>query len=149
MILTSAYILVLLSITGLVLTNPVQYTSSNEESENITLAPAIDRAEKTLEHYSHLISSDTDHLVYGILHVLRKDPTAITFIPYDAMDIVFKKVAEKLGYDAVETISKPILLSLGEKDRQPSTFKLTDETREKIEEDLDNFFYKQAFDHHM
>ncbi|CAM4881287.1 unnamed protein product [Rotaria socialis] len=149
MILTSAYILVLLSITGLVLTNPVQYTSSNEESENITLAPAIDRAEKTLEHYSHLISSDTDHLVYGILHVLRKDPTAITFIPYDAMDIVFKKVAEKLGYDAVETISKPILLSLEEKDRQPSTFKLTDETREKIEEDLDNFFYKQAFDHHM
>ncbi|CAF3470658.1 unnamed protein product [Rotaria sp. Silwood1] len=139
----SSYVIALLSIVGLVLTNPVKQTLSSEKPENISLAQAFHRAEKTVKRYSYLINSDTDYLVHGILQVLMKHPTSFTVIPRHAVDIIFNNVADKLGNDDVETIAAPILLSIEQnyqrKVEQSSPVELTDETKEKIEEALDNF----------
>ncbi|CAF0772788.1 unnamed protein product [Rotaria sordida] len=139
----SSYVIVLLSIVGFVLTNPVRNTFLNEKPENLSLTQAFNKAEKAVKRYSYLINSDTDHLVHGILHILMKNPTLFTLIPRHAVDIIFDNIAEKLGYDDVETITTPILLSIEQnyqkKGGQTTPIELTDETKEKIEEALDNF----------
>ncbi len=153
MLIFSSYIIILLNIFGLVLTNPVEQISSNEKTEDNSLEQAFRKAEKTLNRYYYLMNSDTDHLVHGMLHVLMNNPTSFPFIPYRAMGIAFKNVAEKLGDQEVETLTKYLLLAIEQnqqtKSKQPSTFKLTDETREKIEDALDKFLDEAELDHHL
>jgi len=149
----SSSIIILLNIFGLVLTNPVKQIISNENSENIPLDQAFRKAEQILNRYYYLMNSDSDHLVHGMLHVLMNNPTAFPYIPYRAMNIAFKNVAQKLGHEEVEGLTKPLLLAIEQnyltKSKQPSTFKLTDETKEKIEETLDKFLDEAEFDPHL
>jgi len=146
--------IVLLNIFGLVLTNPVKQTTSNEKSENSSLDQAFRKAEQILNRYYYLMNSDTDHLVHGMLHVLMNNPTSFPYIPYRAMNIAFKNVEQKLGHEEVEALTKPLLLAIEQNyltklSKQPSTFKLTDETKEKIEETLDKFLDEADFDPHL
>ncbi|CAF1357344.1 unnamed protein product [Adineta steineri] len=153
MLICSSYIIVILNIFGLVLTTPVKQISLNEKIGDNSLEQAFRNAEKTLHRYYYLMKSDTDHLVHGMLHILMNNPTSFPFIPYRAMNIAFKNVEEKLGSDEVETLTKPLLLAIEQnyqaKSKQPSTFKLTDETKEKIENALDKFLDEEEFDHHL
>ncbi|CAF1241579.1 unnamed protein product [Adineta ricciae] len=153
MMIFSTYLIVLLSILGLVLTTPVKQISLNDKSEDVTLEQAFRKAEKTLHRYYYLMNSDIDHLVHGMLHILMNHPTSFPFIPYRAMDIAFKNVAQKLGEEEVNTLTKPLLLALEEhhqtKSKQPMTFKLSDETKEKIEDALDKFLDEGEFDAHL
>jgi hypothetical protein len=153
MFIFSSSIIILLNIFGLVLTNPVKQRSSNEISEDITLDEAFRKAEQILNRYYYSMNSDTDHLVHGMLHVLMNNPTSFPYIPSRAMNIAFKNVEQKLGHDEVEALTKPLLLAIEQnylaKSKQASTLKLTDETKEKIEEALDKFLDESDFDAHL
>jgi hypothetical protein len=153
MLILSPYFLVLLNIFGLVLTNPVQQILSNDKSEHTSLDQAFRQAEKILNRYYYLIDSDTDHLVHGMLHMLMNNPTSFPFIPHQAMTIAFKNVAQKLGHDEVDALTKPLLLTIEKnyqtKSKQPSSFTLTDETKEKIEDALDKFLDEAEFNPHL
>ncbi len=146
MLILSSSFFVLLNIFGLVLTNPVKQISSNE---NLSLDQAFRQAEKTLNRYYYLIDSDTDHLVHGMLHVLMNNPTSFPFIPHQAMNIAFKNVAQKLGHEEVDALTKPLLLAIEKnyqaKSKQAPAFKLTAETKETIEDALDKFLDDAEF----
>jgi hypothetical protein len=144
---SSTSIIVFLNILGLVLTNPV----SNEQSGNRSLEQANRQAQILLNRYYHLINSDTDHLVHGMLHALINNPTSFPYIPYRAMNIAFKNVGDKLGHDQVEILTKPLLLAIDQnylsRSKQPSPpVKLNDKTKEKIEQALDKFLEDAEFD---
>lgn len=142
MLLFSTYI-IFLNLIGLVSTTPVKQTLLDEKTENTSLPEAFHEAEMILKRYSYLINSDTDYLVHGILHVLVESPTSLPFVPRHAMDISFSNLAKKLGSDAVEAVTKPILLSIEEnyqnKVQQQSKFHLSEEVKEQIEQALDKF----------
>jgi L-lactate utilization protein LutC len=149
----SPSIIILLNIFGLVLTNPVKQTATNEKSGNISIHQAFRNAEKILNRYYYLMDSDSDHLVHGMLHVLMNNPTSFRHIPYRAMNIALKNVERKLGHDSVEALTKPLLLALEQNyltnSKKPSTVKLTDETKDKIEEELDKFLDEAENDDHL
>ncbi|UJR25148.1 hypothetical protein I4U23_006507 [Adineta vaga] len=153
MLIFSSSLIVLLNIFGLVLTNPVKQNSSNDKSEEVTLEEAFRKAEKTLHRYYYLMDSDIDHVVHGMLHMLINHPTSFPFIPYRAMDIAFKNVAKKLGEQEIDVLTKPLLLAIDQhhqtKSKQATTFKLTDEIKEKIEDALDKFLDEGEFDTHL
>jgi hypothetical protein len=98
----------------------------------------------TLNRYFYLMESDTDQLVHAMLHIIMNNPRSFPFVPYRALDIALKNFEKKLGKNDVEILTKPILLSIEknaqDKSKQPSSFKLTDEVKDKIEEALDKFF---------
>ncbi len=153
MFIFSSSIIVLLNIFGLVLTNPVQQISSNGKFKDKSLEQAFREGEQILNRYYYLMNSDTDHLVHGMLHVLMNNPTSFPYIPSRAMNIALKNVEQKFGHDEVEILTKPLLLSIEQnylkKSKQPSTIKLTDETKEKIEEALDKFLDDAEFNPHL
>jgi hypothetical protein len=152
MLIFSSYVIVLLIITGLVSTTPIKKISLNEKSENVSLNQAFRQAEMTLNRYFYLMKSDTDHLVHGLLHVLINNPLSFPYIPHRALNIAFKNVEQKLGHDDVDILTKPFLLALDQNYQSkpnPSPFKLTEETKEKIEEALDKFLDEAEFDSHL
>lgn len=136
--------IILLSIIGLIFTHPVKNTSSNEDPDNVSSDQVFQQAEQILKHYSHLIKSDTDHLVYGILRILMDSPASFMVLPRHTIDIIFKNLGEKLDDDKIDILIKPILLALEQNyqshSEQASKLQLTDDVKEKIEDALDNFF---------
>ncbi len=153
MFMLSTFVIVFLNIFGLVLTNPVKQSSSNNESEKTSLEQAFRQAEKVLNRYYYLINSDADHLVHGMLHALMNNPTSFPYIPYRAMNIAFKNVEQKLGHDQLDILTKPLLIAIEQNylnnSKPPSTVKLSDKTKEKIEEALDKFLEDAEFDPHL
>jgi L-lactate utilization protein LutC len=148
------YIFVFSIIFGLGLTKPVEKKVINENiSQDKSMEQAFRQAEITLNRYYYLMKSDTDHLVHGMLHVIMNNPTSSPYVPSRALDIALKNLEKKLGQDDVDILTKPILLSIEQnarnKSKENSTFKLTDEVKEKIEDALDKFFEEQENTSHM
>lgn len=148
------YIFVFSIIFGLGLTKPVEKKVINENiSQDKSMEQAFRQAEITLNRYYYLMKSDTDHLVHGMLHVIMNNPTSFPYVPSRALDIALKNLEKKLGQDDVDILTKPILLSIEQnarnKSKENSTFKLTDEVKEKIEDALDKFFEEQENTSHM
>lgn len=117
--------------------------------ENFSSDQAFRKAEKILNRYYHLIDSDLDHLVHGMLHVLLNNPKSFPYIPYRAMQIALKNVEQKLGHEEMEDFTKPLLLTVEDNyqdlySKQIEPVKLPDEVKVKIEETLDKFFQETA-----
>jgi hypothetical protein len=88
-----------------------------------------------------------------MLHALMNNPTSFPYIPYRAMNIAFKNVEQKLGHDQLDILTKPLLIAIEQNylnnSKPPSTVKLSDKTKEKIEEALDKFLEDAEFDPHL
>ena len=151
----SPYIVVISLAVGLVLTKPTQKTlTSTDISSNLSTDEAFRQAEEVLHRYFYLIKTDADHLVHAMLSILLKNPTTFAHIPSRALDIALKNVAQKLGQNSVNTLTKPLILTVEQnalnKSLKPqSNFKLTDEVKTEIEEALDQFFQEQEHSSHM
>ena len=104
---------------------------------------ALRQAETILNRYFHLMNSDTDQLVYAMLHILMNNPKTFPFVPHRALEIALTNFAKKLGENDVDIFTKPLILSLEQNAEQKAnqpTFQLTPEVKDKIEEALDKFF---------
>jgi hypothetical protein len=137
--------LFILSITlGLVIGKPLEEKSNNGKSH---VDPLIDqafrKAEMTLNHYFYRMDSDTDQLVHAMLHILMNNPTLFPYVPHQALDVAFKNVAKKLGPSELDTLTKPMMLTMEKsvhmKSKQPKPFELTEEIKDEIENALDKF----------
>jgi hypothetical protein len=142
-----SYVIVFSIISGLVSTKPLEDKLRKEKlikDKDISIDQAFRDAEMTLNRYFYLMESDTDQLVHAMLHIIINNPKSFPFVPHRALAIALKNFEEKLGENDVEILTKPILLSIEknaqEKSKQPSSFKLTDEVKDKIEDALDKFF---------
>ena len=145
----STLLIILINIVGHVSSNPLQESSSSATMDNFSSEQAFRKAEKVLNRYYHLIASDLDHLVHGMLHVLLNNPKSFPYIPYRAMQIALKNVEQKLGHDEMEDFTKPLLLTVEDNyqdqySKQIAPVKLPDEVKVKIEETLDKFFHETA-----
>jgi hypothetical protein len=139
-----SYIIVISIISGLVSTKPIEKVKNEKVSKEISIDQAFRQAEMVLNRYFYLMNSDADQLVHAMLHILINNPTSFPFVPYRALDIALKNLEQKLGQDDVEILTKPIILSIEKnaqnKSKQSSSFQLTDEVKDKIEDALDKFF---------
>ncbi|CAF1579703.1 unnamed protein product [Adineta ricciae] len=151
----TSYIVVISLAVGLVLTKPTQKKlTSTDISPNLSTDEAFRQAEEVLHRYFYLIKTDADHLVHAMLSILLKNPTTFPYIPSRALDIALKNVAQKLGQNSVNTLTKPLILTVEQnalnKSLKPqSNFKLTDEVKTEIEDALDKFFQDQEHLSHM
>lgn len=141
-----SYIIITI-ISGLALSQPVEENIQNgKTSPDVSTEQLFRDAEKALNRYYYLITTDTDHLVYGMLHMILNSPRSFPFIPHHALDIALKNLEKKLGQHDVDVLIKPILLSF-EHNAQNTTKKpsveLTDELKDQIEDALDKFFEEQ------
>ena len=149
----SSYIIALITISGLVSSLPVKQLSLKAESENIPLNNAFRDAEIVLNRYFHLMKSNGDHLIHGLLYVLMNNPTSFPFMPHRALNIALKSVEEKLGRASVDTLTKPLLLAVEQnylaKPKHSPAHQLTEETKVKIEDALDKFLDEDALNSHV
>lgn len=147
MLVFSTTLIIFIHVIGFVFTNPISESSSNLNVENLPSEQAFRRAEQILNHYYHLIQTDSDHLVHGMLHVLLNNPKSFPYIPYRAMQIALQSVEQKLGHEDVEDFTKPLITAIDDNYRQNhhvkpiEHVKLPDEVRVKIEDTLDKFFH--------
>jgi hypothetical protein len=139
-----SYLIIFFIISGLVSTKPIEEKIQNEKYfENISIDQAFREAEITLNRYFYLIKSDTDQLVHAMLHIIMNNPRSFPFVPHRALDIALKNFENKLGQHDMEILIKPILLSIEQNAQNKSKqFQLTDEVKNRIENDLDKFFEK-------
>ena len=149
----SSCIIVLITISGLVSSLPVKQLSFTAKSENVPLDQAFRDAEIVLNRYFHLMKSDGDHLIHGLLYVLMNNPTSFPFMPHRALDIALKGVESKLGRASVDTLTKPLLLAVEQnylaKPQHSPAYQLTEETKVKIEDALDKFLEEDALNSHV
>ncbi|CAF1032044.1 unnamed protein product [Adineta steineri] len=159
----TSYIIIFSIISGLVLTKPIQEKVTDDiDVQDRTISQAFQQADMVLNRYSYLMKSDTDQLVHAMLLVLINNPTSFPYIPHRALSIVMKNVAQKLGQDDVDILTKPFLLSIEElasnKFKQipsssssspPSSYELTDDVKIQIEDALDKFIQDQENTSHM
>lgn len=144
-------LIIIFNIVSLVLSNPIDHVvQSSPLSKDPVVLQAFRDANKILNRYQYLIVSDNDHLVHGILQVLLNNPTSFPFVPPRALDLALKNLEEKLGRTDVETLIKPLLLAIenhhtAKMKFSTPTIKLTDETKQKIEEALDKFLDDDSF----
>ncbi len=140
------YTIIFSIISGLVYTKPIEEKPIiNEKNYNDTpMDQAMRDAENTLDRYYHLIESDTDHLVHAMLFTIMNNPTSFPFVPHRALDIALKNFGKKLGQDDVDTLTKPILLSIEQnaqkKSKESAPVPLTEDVKDTIEDALDKFF---------
>lgn len=150
------YMIVISLIIGLISTKPIEdkLTTINT-SNDLKIDQAFQQAEQILNRYFYLIKSDADHLVHAMLSILLKNPKTFPYIPSRALDIAFKNLAQKMGQNSVDTLTKPLILSIEQnaalnKSKQlSSSFQLTDEVKVQIEDALDKFFQEQGHTSHM
>ncbi|CAF0823784.1 unnamed protein product [Didymodactylos carnosus] len=102
---------------------------------------ALQDAENTLNRYNKLMDTETEYLVYGLLHILMKHPHVFPQVPQKALDIAMKSLESKLGRNDVEIITKPIMLSLK---RAEKPLKMTPLIKQEITDALDDFFSKDS-----
>lgn len=151
----TSYMVVIAVVIGLALTKPTQNKlTSTDISSNLSTDEAFRQAEEVLNRYFYLIKTDADHLVHAMLSILLKNPTTFPYIPSRALDIALKNIARKLGQNSVDTLTKPLILSVEQNAlkkslKPPSDFKLTDEVKTQIEDALDKFFQDQEHSSHM
>jgi len=140
------YTIIFSIISGLVYTKPIEEKPIiNEKNDNNTpMDQAMRDAENTLDRYYHLIESDNDHLVHAMLFTIMNNPTSFPFVPHRALDIALKNFGKKLGQDDVDTLTKPILLSIEQnaqkKSKESAPVPLTEDVKDTIEDALDKFF---------
>ena len=126
------------------ISKPLEETSNDGKSHaDPSIEQAFRKAEITLNHYYYRMDSDTDQLVHAMLHILMNNPTLFPYVPHQALDVAFKNVAKKLGSSELDTLTKPMMLtmekSLHMKSKQPKPFQLTEEIKDEIEDALDQF----------
>ncbi|CAF1293777.1 unnamed protein product [Adineta ricciae] len=151
----TSYIVVISLAVGLVLTKPTQKKlTSTDISSKLSMDETFHQAEEVLHRYFYLIKTDADHLAHAMLSILLKNPTTFPYIPSRALDIALKNVAQKLGQNSVDTLTKPLILTveqnaLNKSLKSQSNIKLTDEVKTEIEDALDKFFQDQEHSSHM
>ena len=150
MFIFTSSLIILLNIIVLVLSNPVDQVVNPNLPKDPSVVQAFREANKILNRYHYLVVSDNDHLVHGMLQVLLNNPTSFPYIPPRALDLALKNLEQKLGHTDVEILIKPLLLTIehhhATKIKPPTTtVKLTDETKQKIEEALDKFLDDESF----
>lgn len=142
----TSYMIVLSLVFGLIAGKPVQDKPSASST-------ALEQAEEVLNRYAAVMQSDVDQLVHALFSILLKHPTSFPTIPRRALDVAMKNVAQKLGQDSLDTLTKPMLAVVEQhawnKPKQPSTYQLTDAVRTQIEDALDQFFQEQGITSHM
>lgn len=133
-------------ISGLVFTKPTdeKIKSTGRLSKAPPLKQAFRQAEFALNHYYHLINSDTDELVHALLRILMNNPKSFPMVPHRALNIALRNFEQKMGQNDVETLSKSLLFAMEEnaqnRTKPVSTIRLTEEMKDKIENTLDSFF---------
>jgi hypothetical protein len=151
MMVFTSYVIILSITFGLVAAKPIEVTSIHaKKSSNASLDHAFRQAEVILHQYFYLMNSDTDHLVHALLYILMNNPELYRFMPHEALNIAMKNVADRLGQHALNTLTKPMLLTF-EKNAQNKSkpllkFNLTEEIKEQIEDVLDKFMDKKGED---
>lgn len=120
--------------------------TSGKYSKKAPLNQAVRQAELSLNRYHNLIDSETDELVHALLRLLMNNPKLFPMVPHRALNIVLRNFEQKMGQDDVEVLSKSLLLAMEEnaqnktKPSSSSSFRLTEEMKDKIENTLDSFF---------
>ena len=141
-----SYVMVVSIIFGLVFTKPTdeKIKPTGRFSKTPPLRQANRQAEFVLNHYYHLINSDTDELVHALLRILMNNPKSFPMVPHRALNIALRNFEQKMGQNDVEILSKSLLFAMEEnaqnKTKPASTVRLTEEMKDKIENTLDSFF---------
>ncbi|UJR23731.1 hypothetical protein I4U23_026711 [Adineta vaga] len=151
----TTYIIVISILIGLVSMKPVQekLTKQINVPQDLSTDQTFEQAKEILHRYFYLIKSDADQLVHAMLLILIKNPTTFSHIPSRALDIALKNLEKKMGKDSVNTLTKPLILSIEQNalnKSKPATFvQLNDEIKTQIEDALDKFFQEQEHQSHM
>lgn len=152
MFILSSSIIIIINLIALVASKPIEQIFNKDFSKDPSLAESFREAQMVLNRYQYVIQSDNDHLIHGMLYILLNSPLSFPYIPPRALDLALKSLEQKLGRAEVEVLIKPLLLAIeqhyAEKTKNiptTTTVKLTDETKQKIEEALDKFLDDDSY----